>query len=44
MTKLSNNDTVKHLLMISFFFIAFAYIEATVVVYLRAIFYKDGFN
>ncbi len=30
--------------MIFFFFVAFAYIEAAVVVYLRAIFYEDGFN
>ena len=44
MTNLSNKGAAKHLLMISLFFIAFAYIEATVVVYLRAIFYKDGFD
>lgn len=44
MTKLPNKETIKHFLMIFFFFVAFAYIEAAVVVYLRAIFYKDGFN
>ncbi len=44
MTKLSNKETIKHFLTIFFFFAAFAYIEAAVVVYLRAIFYEDGFN
>ena len=32
------------LVMVLFFGIAFAYIESTVVVYLRAIFYPDGFT
>ena len=37
------NKTVKFLITLLFFAAAFAYIEADVVVYLRAIFYKDGF-
>ena len=44
MTKQSNKEPIKHFLTIFFFFVAFAYIEAAVVVYLREIFYKDGFN
>lgn len=33
----------RRVLTVSFFSVAFAYIEATVVVYLRALFYKQGF-
>ncbi len=36
-------NSVKRFLAVAFFGIAFGYIEATVVVYLRAIFYPDGF-
>ena len=39
----TDTNNVKRFLAIVFFGIAFGYIEATVVVYLRAIFYPDGF-
>ena len=44
MVKQTNIDAAKHFLTIFLFFTAFAYIEAVVVVYLREIFYMEGFN
>ena len=38
-----NKIAAGRLISLVFFAIAFAYIEAVVVVYLRAIFYPDGF-
>jgi len=43
MCKETDTNNVKRFWAVVFFGIAFAYIEATVVVYLRAIFYPDGF-
>ena len=43
MCKETDTNSIKRFLAIVFFGIAFGYIEATVVVYLRAIFYPDGF-
>jgi hypothetical protein len=43
MCKETDTNSVKRFLAIAFFGIAFGYIEATVMVYLRAIFYPDGF-
>lgn len=40
----TNKNILKRFLLVTLFAIAFAYIEATVVVYLREIFYPDGFN
>jgi hypothetical protein len=39
----TDTNSLKRFLAVVFFGIAFGYIEATVVVYLRAIFYPDGF-
>ena len=36
--------SIRRLITLALFSIAFAYIEAVVVVYLRAIFYPDGFS
>jgi hypothetical protein len=43
MTEEIANSWVKRLILVIVFSIAFAYIESAVVVYLRAIFYPDGF-
>ena len=40
----SGTNLIKRLVTVVVFAIAFAYIEATVVVYLRAIFYTEGFT
>lgn len=40
----TDRNTLKRFVALVFFGIAFAYIESAVVVYLRAIFYQDGFN
>ena len=40
----TDKNSVGRLIALVFFGIAFAYIESAVVVYLRAIFYQDGFN
>ncbi len=40
----TDRNTLKRFVTLAFFGIAFAYIESAVVVYLRAIFYPDGFN
>ena len=40
----SSQNHIKRLVILVLFTIAFAYIESAVVVYLRAIFYHDGFN
>ena len=42
--KNSDKISVRQLVILALFAIAFAYIEAAVVVYLRAIFYPDGFT
>jgi hypothetical protein len=39
-----DKNSLGRLIALIFFGIAFAYIESAVVVYLRAIFYQDGFN
>ena len=40
----SDKISIRRLITLALFSIAFAYIEAVVVVYLRAIFYPDGFT
>jgi len=40
----TDKNTVRRFVALLFFSIAFAYIESAVVVYLRAIFYPDGFT
>jgi len=40
----TDRNTLKRFVALVFFGIAFAYIESAVVVYLRAIFYQDGFT
>ena len=40
----SDKISIRRLMILGLFSIAFAYIEAVVVVYLRAIFYPDGFT
>ncbi len=40
----TDKNSLGRFIALVFFSIAFAYIESAVVVYLRAIFYKDGFN
>ncbi len=40
----TDKNSVRRFVALVFFGIAFAYIESAVVVYLRAIFYQDGFN
>ena len=40
----TDRNSVRRFVALVFFGIAFAYIESAVVVYLRAIFYQDGFN
>ena len=40
----TDRNTLKRFVALVFFGIAFAYIESAVVVYLRAIFYPDGFT
>ncbi len=42
--KNSDKISIRRLMILAMFSIAFAYIEAVVVVYLRAIFYPDGFT
>jgi hypothetical protein len=40
----TDKNSVRRFIALFFFSVAFAYIESAVVVYLRAIFYQDGFN
>jgi len=40
----TDKNSVRSFIALFFFSVAFAYIESAVVVYLRAIFYQDGFN